>query len=78
MHFTIAICCAVAMLAVLCLFAWRLVRAIGSGKRWSPRRRAMCTYTAILVFIQVNAKSKSNPWQHATRSRTRPGPSTSA
>jgi len=53
MHFTIGVCCVVAMWATLCLFAARLWRALGSGKRWSPRRRAMCTYTAALVAMQV-------------------------
>ena len=53
MHFTIGLCCAIAMWATLCLFAHRLARAISSAKRWSPRRRAMCTYTAALVAVQV-------------------------
>ncbi len=53
MHSTIGVCCVVAMWATLCLFAARLWRALGSGKRWSPRRRSMCTYTAALVAMQV-------------------------
>ena len=53
MHLCIGICCAIAIWAALCLFALRLVRALNSGKRWSPRRRAMCAYTGVLVVIQV-------------------------
>ena len=64
MHFTIGVCCLVAMWATLCLFAARLARAVGSGKRWSPRRRAMCTYTAALVAMQV--QHPQHDCQHRT------------
>ena len=66
MHFTIGICCVVAMWAVLCLFAARLARAVGSGKRWSPRRRAMCTYTAALVAMQVEHSHQQRWQQHSS------------